>query len=486
MVVLLVVLVGILAGLKLTGKEKTEEQATETGIPLTELTAARISGVSYQYQGGAELHYVLKNKAWKNADDENFPISSDAFANNFVAAFVDMKTAGEVEAPQESSQYGFDDPYLTVKITGTQGEEETFTLGDYNAMLKGYYLKIGGKEGIYYIGTDLTYICRSDMYDYAKVESFPTYSTDTLKSLTVQRDGQEVSLLYYPDGYKTDQIGLCKWFFGSPFSYPRSAETNKIEEFETNILNKIQFVKLVNYKPTPEELEAYGLTAENRRYIIEDNYTKDSGAVTDRKTIVDFGAYDQDTDCYYARITTYTGITKEASDNIYLISKANVETLLGLDPLNYVYKQVTYIKLSEIADPASDITFTTPQGNYVLKNNTTFNEDGSEKENIYLINDQPADEKSVEDFYYEILANCGMEQIIYDKSTIVTDKEPTYTITYHRNNGSYTDNFYGAETVVTYTEYNSNYYQASVNGVTDVLVNKRVLDETMELLQQMK
>ena len=353
-------------------------------------------------------------------------------------------------------------------------------------MLKGYYLKIGGKEGIYYIGTDLTYICRSAMYDYAKVESFPTYSTDTLKSLTVQRDGQEVSLLYYPDGYKTDQIGLCKWFFGSPFSYPRSAETNKIEEFETNILNKIQFVKLVNYKPTPEELEAYGLTAENRRYIIEDNYTKDSGAVTDRKTIVDFGAYDQDTDCYYARITTYTGITKEASDNIYLISKANVETLLGLDPLNYVYKQVTYIKLSEIADPASDITFTTPQGNYVLKNNTTFNEDGSEKENIYLINDQPADEKSVEDFYYEILANCGMEQIIYDKSTIVTDKEPTYTITYHRNNGSYTDNFYGAETVVTYTEYNSNYYQASVNGVTDVLVNKRVLDETMELLQQMK
>ncbi len=36
-----------------------------------------------------------------------------------------------------------------------------------------------------------------------------------------------------------------------------------------------------------------------------------------------------------------------------------------------------------------------------------------------------------------------------------------------------------------YTEYDMNYYQATVNGVTDVLVNKRILDETMAQLKKM-
>jgi hypothetical protein len=64
--------------------------------------------------------------------------------------------------------------------------------------------------------------------------------------------------------------------------------------------------------------------------------------------------------------------------------------------------------------------------------------------------------------------------------------EPTYTITYNRNKEEYTDSFYGNQIVVTYTLYNSSYYQVSVNGYTDILVNKRVMDESMALLTEMK
>ena len=73
-----------------------------------------------------------------------------------------------------------------------------------------------------------------------------------------------------------------------------------------------------------------------------------------------------------------------------------------------------------------------------------------------------------------------MERIIYDQSTVVTDQDPVYTIEYNRP----LDDYYGNVTVQ-YTTYDANYYQATVNGKTDILVNKRIMDETMAQLAEM-
>jgi hypothetical protein len=298
----------------------------------------------------------------------------------------------------------------------------------------------------------------------------------------------EIQLAYFEDGYETDLIGQCKWFFGTPFSYMRSAETNNIDDLQSDVFSSIQYSKLANYHPTQEELENYGLTGNDRQYIIHDTVTDDDTGITYKHSqIVNFGNYDEDSDCYYARVTEITGNTQNISDNVYLVSKTSVDSLLGIDPLNYVYKQVVYVKLSDVAgDENSNIVFDTPDGEYTLVNKSTFREDGTEDENIYYINGELMNESDVEDFYFEILANCGIEQIIYDRSTIVEGVEPTYTITYNRNKEEYTDSFYGNQIVVTYTLYNSSYYQVSVNGYTDILVNKRVMDESMALLTEMK
>lgn len=490
----LAALIGILIAIQIVNKNKNgsgKDDSVYSGEIITSFKESEISRVSYQYRDGKKQNYKLVKETWFNADDSDFPLSSSAFANNFVSTFVSASTSRVLTDAESEENYGLDDPYLTLEVENLGGVKETFYIGDYNSMLGEYYLKIEGKKDIYTVGMDLLYICRADMYDYAQVEAFPGYSMDTLNDITINNDGLTVKFAYFKDGYETDLIGACKWFFGAPFSYYHSAETNKMNDMESEILDSMQFTKLVNYKPTKEELETYGLLDPKRQYIISYTSTdEDTGVTTECSKIVDFGAYDSETDCYYARVTETTGNAKEVSNNVYFVGKSSAEALLGLDPLDYIYKYVVYIKLSDIAakpavgsEPAREagnMIFSTPDGEYVLENKTTFKADGGEDENIYYINGNLVEEETLEDFYFDVLSKCGVERIIYDKSTIVTDKEPTYTITYNRN----IDDYYGNVTVQ-YTQYDGNYYQATVNGSTDVLVNKRIVDETMAQLAEM-
>lgn len=492
MSILLVVLIGIFIALQFVGKDNDEDgDSVYAGEKLTSLKQTEISKISYQYKDGEKLNYKVANDVWSNADDAEFPLSSSAFSNNFVSAFLAVSTSRIVtDDTAKEADYGLDEPYLTIEIESKSGKKETFYLGSYNTMLQEYYLKIEGKDKIYTVGTDLVYICRQDMYDYATVEAFPEYSVETLNNIVITNDDTSIELAYFENGYETDLIGSCKWFFGAPFSYYRSAETNKINDMKTNIIDSLQFLKLVNYKPTKEELQDYGLTDVKRKYTINYRETDESGIVSNCSKIVEFGAYDADNDAYYARIVKAQGNAREISSNIYLISKSSAEALLGLDPLDYMYKQVVYIKLIEIAEKAAtddeparkagSLVIESADTSYTIENKTTFKEDGTKDQNIYYVNGKLVEEAALEDFYFDILSKCGAERIIYDKSTVITDKEPTYTFTYNRD----MDDYYGNVTVQ-YTQYDANYYQATVNGSTDVLVNKRILDETVAQLGEM-
>lgn len=484
MSIAIVLLFGIFAAVQIINAKNnkdSDKKMEESANPLISFKANEISKISYQYREKEWVNYKLQQDTWYNADDEEFPLSSSAFSNNFVEKIADLSTSRKLTEKEEGESYGLDNPYLTVRIESSSGQTETFYLGDYNSMIGEYYFKTENSDEIYTTGTDLVYMCREDIYDYAKIESFPGYSQSDLNGIVIKNDGIEIEFTYFEDGYETDLIGECKWFFKTPFSYYRSAETNKINDLKSDVIDSLQFAKLVNYKPSAEDLAQYGLSNVSRQYII--NYREldeETGVTVNCSKIVDFGAYDETSKCYYTRVTEAQGNVRNVSNNIYLISKDAVDSLLGIDPLDYIYKYVIFIKITDVANDNGNITFDTPDGQFVLENKSIVRENGTTEKDIYYLNGELMDEDDVENFYLDILSKAWIERIIYDKSTVVTDKEPTYTITYNRNKDDYFGNV-----VVQYTQYDSNYYQATVNGMTDVLVNKRILDETMAKLKEM-
>ncbi|MCI8718028.1 MAG: DUF4340 domain-containing protein [Lachnospiraceae bacterium] len=484
MAAMVVLLIGVFVAVQIINSKNnkgSDNGLVKSSVSLISFKKNEISKVSYQYRGEEWVNYKMAQDTWYNADDEDFPLASSAFANNFVEKIVKLSTSRQLAKQEEAQNYGLDDPYLTVRIENASGKTETLYLGEYNSMIKEYYLKIEGSDEIYTTGTDLIYMCRADIYDYATIESFPTYSQADLNGIVLKNDDIEIEFTYFTDGYETDLIGECRWFFKTPFSHYRSAETNKINDLKSDVIDNLQFAKLANYNPSQEDLEQYGLLDVKRQYIINYNSKdEETGVTMDCSKIVDFGNYDDESKCYYARMIETKGNVREVSDNIYLISREAVDALLGIDPLDYIYKYVIYVKITDVANENGNITFDTPDGQFVLENKSVVKQDDTTEDDIYYLNGELMDEDDVEDFYLGILSKAWIERIIYDKSTVITDKEPTYTITYNRNK----DDYYG-NAVVEYTEYDMNYYQATVNGVTDVLVNKRILDETMAQLKKM-
>ena len=85
--VVLVLLIGVLVLIQIGNKKDKKDDGTDTVTyteALTSFKESEISKVSYQYRDGEKLNYKLIKDIWYNADDEDFPLSSTAFSNNFV------------------------------------------------------------------------------------------------------------------------------------------------------------------------------------------------------------------------------------------------------------------------------------------------------------------------------------------------------------------------------------------------------------------
>ena len=136
MLVIMVILIGALVVIQFVNKNKSDD-GSDTGYQgelISNFKSSEISKVSYQYRDGEKLNYKYVKETWYNADDDKFPLSSSAFANNFITAFLDTKTSRVIEQPEDESNYGFDDPYLTLNVENIGGKVETFYIGDYKQL----------------------------------------------------------------------------------------------------------------------------------------------------------------------------------------------------------------------------------------------------------------------------------------------------------------------------------------------------------------
>ncbi len=151
MVAVVVLLIGVFAAVQFINSKNnrnSDKRLVKSSVSLTSFKKNEISKVSYQYRGEEWVNYKMVQDTWYNADDEDFPLASSAFANNFVEKIVQLSTSRQLAKQDDEQNYGLEDPYLTVRIENDSGKTETLYLGEYNSMIREYYLKIEGSDEI--------------------------------------------------------------------------------------------------------------------------------------------------------------------------------------------------------------------------------------------------------------------------------------------------------------------------------------------------
>ena len=469
MIAAVVILLAAFIFIKIT--TKSEEVVTEdVSYPITTLKSTQISKISYTYKDGAYASYQSADGEWYNADDSEFPLSSSAFEKQFVEKFVEIKASRKLtEYVGGLEALGLNEPELTIDISSFNGEKTNYKLGNYNKTIDAYYLMINDDtENIYMVSEDLVRICRDDIYDFAVVDSFPGFSTTTLKYIEFSAYGQSSKLYYNEEGFEEDITGYAwKWAFGEPFTNKQPCESSKMETLQKEMFDAMAYSKTVNYKASEEELKTYGLSEPRGSYSIFYTDEDENGNAVDRSVTVYIGEYSEDESGFYTREVTTEGLIREVSNTVRILPSTYAEQILAMNPLAYTITNIIYLELTDIDGTYIKYTVNDKEYTYIYGEGE---DDEKVSDDFCKLGDKEVDAAGFRDIWAEMVM-LEPERIIEDKSALA-DGPVVYSIFADRN----VDDYYGDMTV-NFVKYDSTYYQVEINGVTDTLIRKTKVDD---------
>lgn len=467
--------------------ENTEETGTSSNVvfvegrTITDLTTDDIQKVEYTLKGKDKVVFEKESENWVINNDKNFPLSVDSFKKQFLQKYVDGQVYDVVEGYESLADYGIEEPEVTLVVTDKSGNVRTYMVGGYNGVIGAYYMYHKEENKLYTASSDFLYICRENIYDFAGIDKFPSFTTDSLEKLVMNNDQKKVELVYMEDGHETDPFGNSQWFILSPFNFYRACDAYDISEKLQDLFTGLGFSQKADYYATDEELESYGLLNSNRYYEIVYRFDDDEYEYQKVNVKVLFGNYNEEEDGYYSRVIVTQGmeVDAERARSINFVSRAAADKVLNLDPIDYIYPFVLYVPMKEFA--GGGITVTKDDGTvYKVEYEADYKEGSAKASNEKIIlNDKEADVKAFKEFYYQF-TKIYVNRPIYAADKIVTD-EPTYTVNYDRNE----DDYYG-DAVVEYRIFDSTYYQVTINGKVDALAVRRDVDKAMSMLAELK
>ena len=156
-VIVLILLLGIVAYFVTSQYTKKQEQRdkdseTQGQVSLSVVDPDSIDAFSYIVDG-TTYSYTKNSDTWTCENDTTLNLDSDSIAT-LLGNLKKITAAEAIDSYDSLSDYGLDQPQNT--ITVTCGEETTtIDIGDYNEMLKEYYIKLSGDDKVYLVDSTL-------------------------------------------------------------------------------------------------------------------------------------------------------------------------------------------------------------------------------------------------------------------------------------------------------------------------------------------
>lgn len=505
LLVIVLILAGAVAAIQLLNKSETEEKATETesSIKVLSLVSSDIGKVSFQNEN-MKATFQEKGDTWVYEADSDFPTDADTIANMIATAANTTATKKLTIEQTELSKYGFDSPMTTISLFTKSGIETKLTVGRHNITTDEYYLQVNDGLDIYTIGDSLPSAFACDLMDLGIVETIPTLSFYTIQQMLIH-NGEHTYRAVNDGNYGKDMVGNTTWYMQEPFQLIRGIVEDQFDDYVEDVTG-FAYAKLQAYNATESDYEKYGVGNDCKR-VIEFTYTvsdssetetettkSDSNSVTkekkQNKLTIYIGNPDESENYYYSRFVISDGLKVTDSHRIYLVDASQTAKVMNINPLKYIYKHVMYAQLDDLK--TLRLTLGDQEYEFEIREvgRNDVDEDGEEETSggslkygtrilEYYLDGKQLDEKKFKEFYHELISLYGNE-IIYDQKA-VKDGETYMKVHFERLTSGQEFSVIDAE----FKSYNSGNYQATVNGVTEMLVSKSDIEDIVKALHNL-
>lgn len=470
--------------------EKTSETAFET-------TVEDISEAVFK-SGENEYKFTKSDDIWKYNGEENFPLDQSAF-EEIISKFEKIAADRVLEKPDNISEYGLDNPTVTVSLKDKDGKEQTLQFGDTNSVTSSSYMTLNkDNEKVYMVSSTIVTSLQFDINDLAEKETFPSITDIT--GVIMERNGQTFSVF-------KDSSSSTGWTVTGWDGTKKDAGSSQVSEF-TNPITSLSWSSFISQNT--EDLSQYGL---DNPTIITINYqvtetkstdeTKDDSADTadgsnttdnkskdaeaesdttedteekvtvDKQEVLLIGNKTED-NSYYAKLQSQSGVYTLSSSTVDNLLNAEVNQFLSTYVSDYIFADLDKVTIEKDGN-TYDFTKKTEEKQVESDSDKENTEDTDTEEEetttvtTYYMNGKEIELSDFSEFYSLI---SGME--CQERLDTVPDMEnsPEMTVHFYKENG--------VDVTTEYYAYDSSFYLVKDSKGNASLVNKMKVKELTE------
>lgn len=470
--------------------EKTSETAFET-------TVEDISEAVFK-SGENEYKFTKSDDIWKYNGEENFPLDQSAF-EEIISKFEKIAADRVLEKPDNISEYGLDNPTVTVSLKDKDGKEQTLQFGDTNSVTSSSYMTLNkDNEKVYMVSSTIVTSLQFDINDLAEKETFPSITDIT--GVIMERNGQTFSVF-------KDSSSSTGWTVTGWDGTKKDAGSSQVSEF-TNPITSLSWSSFISQNT--EDLSQYGL---DNPTIITINYqvtetkstdkTKDDSADTadgsnttdnkskdaeaesdttedteekvtvDKQEVLLIGNKTED-NSYYAKLQSQLGVYTLSSSTVDNLLNAEVNQFLSTYVSDYIFADLDKVTIEKDGN-TYEFTKKTEEKQVESDSDKENTEDTDTEEEetttvtTYYMNGKEIELSDFSEFYSLI---SGME--CQERLDTVPDMEnpPEMTVHFYKENG--------VDVTTEYYAYDSSFYLVKDSKGNASLVNKMKVKELTE------
>jgi len=159
--------VGYFAVDKFYDDEKAKEEESLAAVENNKEVVFELGGdiveVSYKSQS-IDVTLVKIDDAWRNIKEGSNAIDSSKLESSILGVFTKITCNNKIENPEDTSQYGFDEPLSQGTIVLDNGKTHSFVIGMQNEFdTSQYYLMINDDANVYVVDSALNDVFTTDI-----------------------------------------------------------------------------------------------------------------------------------------------------------------------------------------------------------------------------------------------------------------------------------------------------------------------------------
>lgn len=466
-------------------KKTDESEAEEAKKVFGDLKAEDIEALSY-VASEETLSFVKDGDTWYLKEDRELPVNQTKFSS-MTSALANLEEKKLVEESLDNlSAYGLETPSNVISFQTSGGEEYTLYVGDKNAITNECYFYLKGENRVCTAGTTLADNFQTILSAYYTVPTLPEMVKSDLMDIEISNPNGFLAVRNLPDGDPlVDYMGGNTWFVEDENGSRSVLDMNE----ETTLTDRVTGLGLescVDYKPSQEALETYGLAdpaaALKIRYMktAEEPASEGGGeatgsdaaeAVKEEALLEILIGAKEEGGRYYVKI-------KDA-DQVCLMSAANAEYFLNLNQTMLTNLNACMINIESVDRLTLEADGVKMELSISREEKKNEDSDTTTRVDTYFINGVETDESNFKSVYQTVIGLKG-EKALDSQEALETGTQntakPEVAMTFYRNTEQL------KEVRFELTPYDSSFYQLSINGTPSLLVNKFDVSKIKELV----